>query len=120
MPVSHWRHSYLLLKERAEGRSVGEMQDVGNFLYALVRCGYERNGTLCYCLENKLLHGAARHRLYQGSEVFRRQTQTVGIEADTSLAVVILVDELHQLHVCLELACRSIVVVLREFAEDAA
>ena len=120
MPVSHWRHPHLLLEERAESRGIGEVEDVGYLLYALVRRGYERDGTLRYRLKHQLLHRAARHRLNQGREVFRRQTQTVGIEADTSLTVVITVDELHELHVGLELARRSIVVMLREFVEDAA
>ena len=120
MTIVDGRHAHLLLEECAEGGGVGEVEYIGYFLYALVCARDKVDGFLRYSLEHELLHGAARHRLHELRKVFGRETQAVGIEAHTAFAHIVLVDELHQLHVGLQFAARLVVAVAREFAEDAA
>ena len=110
----------MLLEECAESGSVGEVEYVGYFLYALVGARDEIDGFLRYSLEHELLHRTARHRLHELCEVLWRETQAVGVEAYAALVHVVLVDELHELHVRLEFAVRLVAAVTREFAEDAA
>ncbi len=120
MTIVDGRHAYLLLEECAEGGGVGEVEQVGDFLYALVGAGDEIDGFLRDSLEHELLHGAARYRLHELREVLWRETQAVGVEAYAALVHIVLVNELHELHVGLQFTVRLVAAVAREFAEDAA
>ena len=59
MTIVDGRHAYLLLEECAESGSVGEVEYIGYFLYALVGACDEVYGFLRDSLEHELLYGAA-------------------------------------------------------------
>ena len=54
----------MFLEESAEGRGIGEVEFVGDFLYGLARTCHEEDGTADDCLEDKVLNGVATNALH--------------------------------------------------------
>src|SRR5574344_1571833 len=90
------RETRVFLEKRAEGRGIGEVEFVGDFLDGLARTRHEENGTADDCLEDKVLNGVATDALHHRGEILGREAQTVGIIAYTALLLIVRADKGNQ------------------------
>ena len=98
----------LFLEESAEGRGVGERQVVGNLLNGLARRVDEEDASPDDGFEDELLHGISADRLHEGGEIFRRETEFVGIERHLAFVLEVLADEGDELPEYLCCPCRNL------------
>lgn len=114
------REAGLFLEKRAKVRSVGKMEQVGDFLDAFLRILQIEDGLLGDGLKHELLHGEARELLHDGGKILGREAELLGIKLHAALAHVMLLNEVQQLHVDLGLRVTRSGLVGREVRIDVA
>ena len=80
-----WRHAEMVFDVLAEIRGIGESESVANLLDAQVGLTQVVANVLHYMFRNPFVGGPTRVLLADGREVFRRDTEVIGVSFNRSM-----------------------------------